>query len=173
MIWVWNCVHIFIVDGEVNSVFECWRAVGEISEWMTVISCEGQFNELLNLVRAFEGYTKLPISLKMHVITLKNYAKTSWWNQQCWCHFLFFILLSQFLNYYYYLNYLRLINGIHINIVYSLGFWRWCITHRISGFSDIVHRPEKHDVSETGSVSILRWGETPNLLVPVIEVSSF
>jgi hypothetical protein len=37
------------------------------------------------------------------------------------------------------------------------------LTHRINGFSDFVHRPdskeledEKHDVSETGSVSVLR-----------------
>jgi hypothetical protein len=22
----------------------------------------------------------------------------------------------------------------------SIGFWRWCITHRINGFSDFVHR---------------------------------
>jgi hypothetical protein len=52
----------------------------------------------------------------------------------------------------------------------SIGFWRWCITHRITWFSDFVYRPdskyleEKHDVSETGSVSILRWRETPTLL---------
>jgi hypothetical protein len=55
----------------------------------------------------------------------------------------------------------------------SIGFWRWCITHRITGFSDFVHRPdskqlqEKHDVSETGSVSVLRWGEIPTLLGPL------
>jgi hypothetical protein len=24
----------------------------------------------------------------------------------------------------------------------SIGFWRWCITHRITGFSDFVHRPD-------------------------------
>jgi hypothetical protein len=54
----------------------------------------------------------------------------------------------------------------------SIGFWRWWITHRITGFSDFVHRPdskqleEKH-VSETGSVSALRWRETPPLLGPL------
>jgi hypothetical protein len=53
----------------------------------------------------------------------------------------------------------------------SKGFWRWCITLRITGFLDSVHRPvfqitRKHDVSETGSVSVFRWGrETPTLLV--------
>jgi hypothetical protein len=48
------------------------------------------------------------------------------------------------------------------------------MTHRITGFSDFVHRPdskyeleEKHDISETGSVSALRWGETPTLLGPL------
>jgi hypothetical protein len=45
--------------------------------------------------------------------------------------------------------------------------------HRITGFSDFVHRPgskqleQKHDVSETESVSVLRWGETPTLLGPL------
>jgi hypothetical protein len=42
------------------------------------------------------------------------------------------------------------------------------------GFSDFIHRPgikkqskEKHDVSETGSVSVLRWGKKPILLSPL------
>jgi hypothetical protein len=50
-----------------------------------------------------------------------------------------------------------------------MGFWWWCITHRINGFLNLLHHPEedkKHDISETGSVSILRWGETPTLLGP-------
>jgi hypothetical protein len=25
----------------------------------------------------------------------------------------------------------------------SIGFWRWCITHRITGFSDFFHRLDK------------------------------
>jgi hypothetical protein len=55
----------------------------------------------------------------------------------------------------------------------TIGFWRWCITHRDIGFSDFVHRPDfsqimkKHNVSETGSVSVLRWGKTPTLLGPL------
>jgi hypothetical protein len=46
-------------------------------------------------------------------------------------------------------------------------------THRINGFLDFVHHPDskgledKNDVSETGSVSVLRWGETPSLLGPL------
>jgi hypothetical protein len=46
--------------------------------------------------------------------------------------------------------------------------------HRTNGFSDFVHRLDfkeledtKHDVSESGSVSVLRWGETPTLLGPL------
>jgi hypothetical protein len=46
-------------------------------------------------------------------------------------------------------------------------------THRIEGFSDFIHHPDskeledKHttfDISETGSLSVLKWGETPTLL---------
>jgi hypothetical protein len=53
----------------------------------------------------------------------------------------------------------------NMEIVGSIGFWRWCITHRIAGVLDFIHRPDlivtrikknKHDVSETGSVSVLR-----------------
>jgi hypothetical protein len=45
----------------------------------------------------------------------------------------------------------------------SKGFWRWWITLRITGFLDFVHRPgiletRKYNVSEAGSVSVLRWG---------------
>jgi hypothetical protein len=47
--------------------------------------------------------------------------------------------------------------------------------YRITGVSDFIHLPDfnnykknnKHDVSETGSVSVLRWGETPILLGPL------
>jgi hypothetical protein len=24
----------------------------------------------------------------------------------------------------------------------SIGFWRWCITHRIAGVFDFIHRPD-------------------------------
>jgi hypothetical protein len=58
--------------------------------------------------------------------------------------------------------------------VVTIGFWRWYITFRDIGFSDFIHRPgikkqtkEKHDVSETGSVSILRWRKIPILLGPL------
>jgi hypothetical protein len=54
---------------------------------------------------------------------------------------------------------------------------KMCVHHflcRINRFSDFVHHPnskeledKKHDISETGSVSILRWGETPTLLGPL------
>jgi hypothetical protein len=27
----------------------------------------------------------------------------------------------------------------------SIGFWRWCITHKITGFSDFVHRPDSNN----------------------------
>jgi hypothetical protein len=59
----------------------------------------------------------------------------------------------------------------------SIGFWWWCITHRIAGVLDFVHRPDFNSykkneqtqrfVSETGSVSVLRWEETPILLGPL------
>jgi hypothetical protein len=44
----------------------------------------------------------------------------------------------------------------HIN---SKRFLRWCITHRITGFWGFFHRLvfREHDVSETRSVSVLRW----------------
>jgi hypothetical protein len=60
-----------------------------------------------------------------------------------------------------------------------IGMIIWCsletkmMIHRITGFSDFVHRPdsksleEKRDVSETGSVSVLRWRETLTLLGPL------
>jgi hypothetical protein len=31
---------------------------------------------------------------------------------------------------------------IYAILVDSNGFWRWCITRRINGFVDFVHRPE-------------------------------
>jgi hypothetical protein len=31
--------------------------------------------------------------------------------------------------------------GLNWNVD-SIGFWRWCITHRITGFSDFVLRPD-------------------------------
>jgi hypothetical protein len=48
--------------------------------------------------------------------------------------------------------------------VESEGFRRWCITFRITGFLGFVHLPgilntRKHNVSETGSISVLRSGE--------------
>jgi hypothetical protein len=30
----------------------------------------------------------------------------------------------------------------------SIGFWRWCITHRINGYSDFVHRPDSKDLED-------------------------
>jgi hypothetical protein len=44
------------------------------------------------------------------------------------------------------------------------GFWRWYITLRITRFMDFVLRSEfeitrKDNVSETESVSVIRWGE--------------
>jgi hypothetical protein len=30
-------------------------------------------------------------------------------------------------------------NKYHVD---TIGFWRWCITHRDIGFSDFVHRPD-------------------------------
>jgi hypothetical protein len=30
---------------------------------------------------------------------------------------------------------------LHGQIPYSEGFWRWCITHRITGFFGLFHRP--------------------------------
>jgi hypothetical protein len=43
-------------------------------------------------------------------------------------------------------------------VVDSKGFWRWCITLRITGFLDFfplsgILETRKHDVSETGSIS--------------------
>jgi hypothetical protein len=53
-----------------------------------------------------------------------------------------------------------------------IGFWWWCIAHRITGFLDIFHHPVfsrvgENDVLETGSVCVIRWregGETPTQL---------
>jgi hypothetical protein len=49
------------------------------------------------------------------------------------------------------------------------GFWRWCITLRVTEFLSMVRNSKEHDVSKTGSVSFLRcgWGETPTLLGPL------
>jgi hypothetical protein len=54
-------------------------------------------------------------------------------------------------------------------MVESKGFWRLCITLSIIEFEDFVHRlgfkiTKKQNVSETGSVSVFRWGEGDNLL---------
>jgi hypothetical protein len=54
------------------------------------------------------------------------------------------------------------------------------LRRRITRVSDFIHRLDfnnynkknKHDLSETGSVSILRWGETPILLGPLERVTS-
>jgi hypothetical protein len=65
------------------------------------------------------------------------------------------------------------------NNVFSLGvsqLWLW-VVFRITGLADFVHRPdskqleEKHYVSETVSVSVLRWGKTPTLLGSLERVS--
>jgi hypothetical protein len=32
--------------------------------------------------------------------------------------------------------------------LYSTGFWRWCIAHKITGFSDFVHRPDSKQLKE-------------------------
>jgi hypothetical protein len=50
--------------------------------------------------------------------------------------------------------------------VHSKEFWRWCITLGITRFLDCpssgILKTREHNVSETGSISILRWrGETP------------
>jgi hypothetical protein len=47
------------------------------------------------------------------------------------------------------------------------GFWRWCITLGITGFWDcpssgILKDTKGHNVSETGYVSVLRWGVEDN-----------
>jgi hypothetical protein len=56
------------------------------------------------------------------------------------------------------------------------GFWRWYMRLRITGFVDFVQRPEfythktrKHNVSETGSISVFRrgGGGGDNLLGPL------
>jgi hypothetical protein len=49
-------------------------------------------------------------------------------------------------------------------LVDSKGFWRWTITQRITGFFNFSHHPvilenRKHDVSETGTVSLHKWEE--------------
>jgi hypothetical protein len=56
----------------------------------------------------------------------------------------------------------------------SIGFWRWCITHRINGFSDFVHcldskeLEKKHDILETGSVIEVSsfWGTQQSRCLP-------
>jgi hypothetical protein len=49
------------------------------------------------------------------------------------------------------------------------GFWRWCITFGITEFLDlsIVRDCKERNVSETGSVSILRWKGGRHLLFRV------
>jgi hypothetical protein len=34
------------------------------------------------------------------------------------------------------------------NWEHSIGFWRWCITHRINGFSDFVHRLDSKELED-------------------------
>jgi hypothetical protein len=58
-------------------------------------------------------------------------------------------------------------------------FWRWRVTHRITGFLDVIHRQEfyvirKRNVLETGSVFIpqtTRGGDTYTLLCPLARVN--
>jgi hypothetical protein len=45
----------------------------------------------------------------------------------------------------------------------SKGFWQWCVTLRIAGVFGLcplfgILETRKHDVLETGSVSVIRWG---------------
>jgi hypothetical protein len=56
--------------------------------------------------------------------------------------------------------------------VYSKWFWRWCITLRITGFSDFVHRPVFCRLENTtfGKLNLSPSsgeGETPALLGPL------
>jgi hypothetical protein len=56
------------------------------------------------------------------------------------------------------------------------GFWRRCITHRTTEFlifpSSGILENRKPDVSETGSVSVLRWGwKAPTQLGPLERVN--
>jgi hypothetical protein len=61
------------------------------------------------------------------------------------------------------------------NLKADIFVWNTEKTHRITGVSDFIHRPDfnnykkknKHDVSETASISVLRWGETHILLGPL------
>jgi hypothetical protein len=52
----------------------------------------------------------------------------------------------------------------YINMwVDSKGFWQWCVTLRITGFlalcpSSGIVKTREHNVSETESISVLRWG---------------
>jgi hypothetical protein len=59
--------------------------------------------------------------------------------------------------------------------VESERFCRWCRKLRITGFLIFVHRPEfyilENNVSETGSVSVLRWVEGDTLLGPLERVN--
>jgi hypothetical protein len=41
--------------------------------------------------------------------------------------------------------------------VYPKGIWWWCITFGLHGFLDFVRHSKEHNVSENGSVSVLRW----------------
>jgi hypothetical protein len=62
-----------------------------------------------------------------------------------------------------------------MNPVGSKVFRRWCIILRIIAFKDFVHPLEfkiikKHNISETGSISIFRWGEGRTYCVGPSEV---
>jgi hypothetical protein len=60
-------------------------------------------------------------------------------------------------------------------ILDSIRFWCLCITHRIAGVWTlsivriliVTRKKNKNNVSDTGSVSVFRWGETPILLGPL------
>jgi hypothetical protein len=66
--------------------------------------------------------------------------------------------LFEFIIHHHVLYYVKLNPNQHVD---SEGFWRSCITHRITVFwtfpSSGVLETRKHDVSETGCVSVLRW----------------
>jgi hypothetical protein len=40
----------------------------------------------------------------------------------------------------------------------SIGSWQWCITHRITGFSDFVHRPDSNKLKEKKKRKTRRFG---------------
>jgi hypothetical protein len=58
-------------------------------------------------------------------------------------------------------------------LVHSKGLWQWCITLRITGFCGLclssgIPKTTEHNVSETGSVSVLNEGsETSTLFGPL------